>query len=448
MRMTQASQPQATQGGRKVLIVDDSKAITALLEANIRAIEGLEPVVASDYAGAQALLSLHATELFVAVLDLNLPDAPDGEVVELVRPYGIPVIVLTGRMDETNRKALFQRNIADYIGKSNLGGVGTAVRLVERIWHNRESQILVVDDSAAQRALLGQLLRNHGYQVLQACDGKEGLALLADHPQVRLVLTDHEMPRMDGLEMTHRMRRLRGADELAIIAISGAERDGLLARYLKAGANDFLTKPFEVEEFYCRIDQNLDMLQYIRKAWDAANRDYLTGLYNRRYFFDRARALHTRAKAGEIRLMVAIIDADHFKSINDSFGHDMGDQALKAMASVLMSGASDDSFPARFGGEEFVCIGTIDQDDDPGECLESLRAAVEAIELRAEDGTRVPLTVSIGATCHLGDSIDEMLSVADEAVYLAKAQGRNRVYMLDGPDQGYAAGTAVRRRVR
>ncbi|RMG34273.1 MAG: diguanylate cyclase [Gammaproteobacteria bacterium] len=442
--MSDSREPTSPRSGHKVLIVEDSKAIASLLHASIGQIEGIDVLLAGDLAETRRLLAASGDEIFVAVLDLNLPDAPDGEVVDEVQALGIPVIILTGQVDDEKRKALFRRNIADYISKGNLGGVGAAVKLVERIWHNRESQILVVDDSPSQRSLLCALLHNHGYQTLEAGNGQEGLKLLQAHPGIRLVLTDHHMPVMDGLSMTGQIRRFRSGDELAIIALSGAEEETLLPRYLKSGADDFLRKPFEIEELYCRIDRNLDMLRHIAEARDAANRDYLTGLYNRRYFFSRAVSLHEQAMRGKVELMAAMIDADHFKAINDTHGHHVGDLALKAMARVLQDFAEEGGFPSRFGGEEFVCLQVIREGVDPAARLESLRAAVEAIELRGEGGQRVPLTVSIGGTTFAGNNIDEMLGVADEAVYLAKTQGRNRVVILDRPSGAGSAGTAVR----
>ncbi len=417
--------------GDRVLVVEDSRAIASLLVSSIGGIAGVTPVHAGTLRETRALLAEQADDIFVAVLDLNLPDAPRGEVVDVVQAHGIPVIILTGSLDPDKRQALFRQNIADYVSKRSLSGVDSVVRLVERIRVNREHAILVVDDSAAQRNYLRVLLHNHGYRTLEAADGQEGLDMLAAHPEIRLVITDYNMPRLDGLQMLEEIRRQRSADELAVIAVSGAGEEGILPRFLKSGANDFLGKPFETEELYCRIDQNLDMLRYVAQARDAANRDYLTRLFNRRYFFEHAEALHARAIRGEIRLMVAMIDADHFKSINDTHGHQVGDEALKAMAGVLQTFSGRDGFPARFGGEEFVCIQVLSDDQDPGECLERLRAAMQAIALFTPEGTSVPITVSIGATCNPLDSIDHMLELADEAVYQAKVGGRNRVVILE-----------------
>jgi diguanylate cyclase (GGDEF)-like protein len=284
----------------------------------------------------------------------------------------------------------------------------------------------VVDDSRAFREYLCGLLHQHGYATLDASDGVEGLECLRQNPDISLVITDYNMPRMDGLAMVAEMRKLRSHDDLAIIGVSDAAKQGILARFLKGGATDYLNKPFCVEEFYCRVDQNIDMLRVVQRARDAASRDFLTGLYNRRYFFEHAERLHRRALDGELRILVAMIDADHFKQINDNFGHQVGDEALVAIAAVLRGQVEGQGMVARFGGEEFVCLRVLDPSLRPADCLERIRRAVEQIDLRA-DGRPVPLTVSIGATAEPGGDIDQMLARADGAVYQAKRAGRNRV---------------------
>jgi len=420
----------APRMGNSVLVVEDSRAIASLLHSRITDLPDVCCELAEDMAGATQLLEQGAERFFVAVLDLNLPDAPNGGVVDLVQSYGIPVIILTGSMDTEKREKLFARNIADYIEKNQLAGVWSAVALVERIRANREHAVLVVDDSASQRAYLCSLLHNHGYQTVEAADGEQGLDMLQSHNEIRVVITDYNMPKMDGLQMVREMRKHRSPQDLAIIGISSLSQKGILARFLKNGANDFLQRPFELEELYCRIDQNLDMIRYIHQAWDAANRDFLTHLYNRRYFFEHAEKIHASAREGKYEIVVAMIDADHFKKINDKHGHDVGDAALVEIASTLQTMGEGRGIIARFGGEEFVCIRILKSGEEPERCMQELCSAIEAIDLKAPDGSRVPLTVSIGATRDLNDSLSGMLRSADEAVYQAKEQGRNRVVVV------------------
>lgn len=409
-----------------MLLVEDSRAIASVLAAGINAFDGITCVVAGTFAEARGLLQTNAQAFFVAVLDLNLPDAPDGEIIDLVQEAGIPIIVLTGNVDASQRDAMFARGVADYVVKDSLVGIDYVARLVNRLAHNGAARVLVVDDSRAFRTYLCSLLQQHGYATLSARDGIEGLEVLRANPEIRLVITDYNMPRMDGLKMVSEMRKAHSQDELSIIGISNSADPETLARFLKGGASDYLHKPFSIEEFYCRVDQNVDMLRIIRRARDAANRDFLTGLYNRRRFFEKAEQLHRRATKGELQIVVAMIDADHFKNINDTFGHQVGDDALVEIAATLRDQVGSSGLVARFGGEEFVCLHVLDGTVDPLECLDQIRLGIAAIELYS-DVRRVAVTASIGATQALHGNLDQMLAAADRAVYAAKKAGRNRV---------------------
>jgi len=415
-----------TGRAQQVLLVEDSRAIASVLAAGINAFDGITCVVAGTFAEARGLLQTNAQAFFVAVLDLNLPDAPDGEIIDLVQEAGIPIIVLTGNVDASQRDAMFARGVADYVVKDSLVGIDYVARLVNRLAHNGAARVLVVDDSRAFRTYLCSLLQQHGYATLSARDGIEGLEVLRANPEIRLVITDYNMPRMDGLKMVSEMRKAHSQDELSIIGISNSADPETLARFLKGGASDYLHKPFSIEEFYCRVDQNVDMLRIIRRARDAANRDFLTGLYNRRRFFEKAEQLHRRATKGELQIVVAMIDADHFKNINDTFGHQVGDDALVEIAATLRDQVGSSGLVARFGGEEFVCLHVLDGTVDPLECLDQIRLGIAAIELYS-DGRRVAVTASIGATQALHGNLDQMLAAADRAVYAAKKAGRNRV---------------------
>jgi len=239
---------------------------------------------------------------------------------------------------------------------------------------------------------------------------------------------------MDGIELTRRLRHLRARDRMAVIGVSGSTDASLIPRFLKNGANDFLRKPFSREEFFCRISQNVDQLELIGTLQDLATRDFLTGLPNRRSFLDKAARRLENHTPHDGRLAVAMLDIDHFKHINDSHGHEAGDQALRAVAAVLHASTRPRDISARFGGEEFCLLLNGLDEDACAAYLEQLRATIAALEVTLGEHT-LRMTVSIGA-CHQQagtTTLHELLGEADRQLYLAKAGGRNRVHIAATP---------------
>ncbi|MDJ0806521.1 MAG: diguanylate cyclase [Gammaproteobacteria bacterium] len=412
--------------GHTALVVDDSRAIMSMLCAQLHDKEGVPYESATSLQETRQLLVEKPQRFFVAVLDLNLPDAPDGEVVDLVKQYEIPIIVLTGKLDEVTREQMLQHALVDYVVKRNASEIEYVAGLVKLIQANHLRKVLLVDDSRSFRLYLRNLLMVHRYQLLEAENGRQALQLLRSHPDIQLIITDYIMPEMNGVEFIEQVRQNHGRDELAIIGFSTQDNRRISARLLKAGANDFITKPFEVEEFYCRVSQNVGAISRIREIREAATRDFLTGLCNRRHLFEVGDRYYNNAKRGNITLALAMVDADHFKKINDIHGHEVGDSALKALARILQSSLRDTDLVARFGGEEFVCLAVCADEEAVPDTFERVRKSVEALVLPVDKG-RLKLTVSIGVTTQLADSFEGMLAIADQSLYDAKQGGRNRV---------------------
>ena len=407
-------------------MVEDSRAVRGLLASYLSDDHGLATVAVGTLAEAQAQLIGGAGRFFCAVLDLNLPDAPDGGVVDLVRAYGIPVIVLTGSVDPALREIILAKRVLDYFVKRNLSEIEHVAGTIGRLWRNHRTKILLVDDSHAFRSYLQELLKSYRYRILPASTGARALELLTANPDIGLVITDVNMPGMSGLELIEAIRRQRRRENLPIIGMSDASKPGLSALLLKAGASDFIAKPFQIEELLCRINQNTDMMEYVRQLREAATRDFLTGLHNRRHVLEMGEQLHGNARRGHFLLGLGMVDADHFKRVNDRFGHLVGDEALKAIAAALRKTLRASDCVGRYGGEEFVCLVVLQGETDAEQVFERVRATVAGIVLSA-DGESVPLTVSIGFTTELGGSLKQMIERADSAVYRAKAEGRDRV---------------------
>jgi diguanylate cyclase (GGDEF)-like protein len=226
--------------------------------------------------------------------------------------------------------------------------------------------------------------------------------------------------------MVKRMRATHSKDRLTIIGLSSGGGTAMSARFIKTGANDFLPKPFLREEFYCRVAQNMELLDLIGSLREVSTTDYLTGLYNRRHFYDVGQTLFASMQRGTITLTAAIIDVDHFKRINDTLGHDAGDYVLKAVARNLRAITREAEIIARVGGEEFALLAINLAPESVHGFFDRLRDAISSIEVTM-DGASVPVTASIGVCTSGGGSLDAMMSKADEMLYLAKRSGRNRV---------------------
>jgi diguanylate cyclase (GGDEF)-like protein len=409
-----------------LLLVEDSRTVRAQLRQYLALLDNVTLFEAGTLAEARTILDQHATEIFCAILDLTLPDASGLDTVEAVRTYGVPIIVLTGSVDEKLRQAVLDLRVIDYMFKNGAAAIEDIAYLIGRLRQNQRMQVMIVDDSTTFCKHITGLLAQYRFPILTAQNGREALELLERHPEVSLILTDYHMPEMNGLELIRHIRRQYRREDLSIIALSATHHPEISPAMLKAGANDYLNKHFTTEEFYCRVVQNTNMVRFVRELRDLVNRDYLTRLHNRRYLFEQAEILYAAARAGKHALVVAMIDVDHFKRVNDKLGHAAGDAALMHIAQVMRWHFAKSTIVARYGGEEFVCVMPMPTTESARPYFEMLRSEI------AENpvtwiGNTMPLTVSIGFTTTLGNSFADMVELADQAVYRAKATGRNRV---------------------
>ncbi|WP_105437813.1 diguanylate cyclase [Neorhizobium sp. T25_13] len=411
------------QSSNDILIVEDSAALSALLRQRIeRETAGRTFCCASL---AQARMLLAGQKFTLALTGLNLPDAPNGEILALLAEYALPTIVFTATSETDATIRYTERKIIDYIVKSDNTTVDTVVRTVNRILTNSAFSVLVVDDARWARSGLVEIMQRQNFRVLEALSGKEALDMLADNPSIELVITDYNMPDMDGHELTRRIRATRPSDELRIIGVSSSSDRGLSASFLKAGASDFVYRPFVPEELQCRIDNNVETLTQLKRLRYLAERDHLTGLANRRFFFEKNPPLEP-APANDA---VAILDIDHFKSVNDTYGHEAGDQVLKRLASTLREMTIDKRYlAARLGGEEFAIYMKDTNAFQAHSFCEQVRTRVQATSIPVQDKD-ISVTISIGVMeMEERETFGNQLNAADQLLYMAKKNGRNRVY--------------------
>ncbi|MCW8328106.1 diguanylate cyclase [Photobacterium sp. SDRW27] len=409
----------------KVLIVEDSRAFRNYLNSQLRA-AGFEPVFAESIAQAKQLIvdnNTDASPFLCTVLDYCLPDGQDGEIIDLVLSYKLKVIVLTAQFSTEVREAVLSKGVIDYLLKDSPASVAYLIPLLQRLEANNYHKAMVVEDSSTVRHHLINLLERQNLQVIAANNGQEALEQLELHPDISLVITDHDMPEKDGITMIREIRQQHNRNQIAILGLSGSNDNAMTALYLKAGANDFLNKPFNQEEFYCRIHHMLNMKDTADKLYRMANQDALTGLWNRRYFFSQSDCGCN--DCGQNR-NIAMIDIDFFKRVNDTYGHDAGDEVLVQISKQLQAHCPD-AVVARFGGEEF-CIQSCASYQQFIKQLSQLRQDIEKLVITYQQSS-IKVTISIGVTC--GEKpLGELLKDADERLYRAKQGGRNRLVGL------------------
>ncbi|GAA79748.1 response regulator/GGDEF domain protein [Pseudoalteromonas sp. BSi20495] len=407
---------------RRILIVEDTPTI-ARVQKHIALKAGYEVDIAESLTQTKELISKNS--YFCAVVDFILPDAPNGEAIPCTIAAEIPTIVMTGNIDKKTRDTVEKYPIIDYIIKENKQAYQYLEKQLLRLPRNENVKVLVVDDSLSTRQYICSLLTRHKYQTLQAEDGKQALVMLEASPDISVIITDNEMPNMNGDELCTEIRRLYDNDEKAIIGISGADSSDLSTLFLKNGANDYLHKPFNSEEFYCRLSQNVDMLTLLATIKNQANTDYLTKIPNRRYFFEEARKSLKKIELDNGNGALAMLDIDHFKAINDTYGHDAGDEVLKGL-SICFSKYFKKYLVARLGGEEFAVYFA---DTDKQEALKKLEGFRYFIEANSQQFSKanIRFTISIGFSSGPVYQIDELLKQADLKLYDAKETGRNKI---------------------
>lgn len=410
----------------KILIVEDNKALAKLIAKKMEDKVEMDIDIAHSLAEAQAFLT-NPKEYFIALLDLNLPDAPNGEVVDYVISKGLPSIVLTGSMDEVTRESFIHKDIVDYVYKGNMDDINYIFRIINRLSKNRQYKVMVVEDSAPFRSALKKILTSLQFQVFTAAHGEEAMNYFTDNPDIKLALCDYRMPVKDGLEVLKEIRAIGDKNQIGVLMMTSPSENVNGAIFLKNGANDFIAKPFVKEELICRVNNTIEAMENINQIADFANKDFLTGVYNKRYFYENMNEYVAYAEEHMEPYVVAMLDIDHFKKINDTHGHNSGDKVLKTLAKKLIDETKGDDLIARFGGEEFCIILKDISNEDAVKFFVNLRANIAncKVQLKKE---QISFTVSIGVAFSRSDyRLDELLELADEALYRAKENGRNRV---------------------
>ena len=282
--------------------------------------------------------------------------------------------------------------------------------------------ILLVDDTEQNIDILVGLLKD--YDLLVALDGESAIEIVEEE-KVDLVLLDIIMPEMDGFETCRRIKKLDSGKDVPIIFITAKSDEDSIEQAYAVGGLDYVTKPFKPLELLARVRTQLKLKQLIDNLDYLSSRDAMTGIYNRRKFFELAGEVFKQRKTTVCDMM---LDIDKFKNINDTCGHAVGDIVIKEVTKAISQNLPEDAIFGRLGGEEFAVVWQHEKWVQACELIETLRRAVESLYIKDNDGERLPLTISGGLanfnSSHM--SLQDMLKDADEALYQAKGTGRNK----------------------
>lgn len=323
-------------------------------------------------------------------------------------------------------------------------------------------RVLAVDDSDTSLALLRRHLERSGYEVTGAPNGRQALRVLQEEG-IQLVVTDWMMPEMDGLELCRAVRALDSVSFVYVIVLTAHTDKERLVEAFEAGADDYVTKPFDHQELVARLRAgqriialeqglaertvalhkvNAELAVANEKLELMATTDELTGLVNRRHALAKLEEHWALTSRHGYPLSCVMLDIDHFKSFNDTYGHAAGDLVLRRTASRLQRQARLTDVVSRLGGEEFLLICPHTTAESATALAERCRTAIESMRVHYE-GHELNVTVSAGVARRQAQTRgpDDLIKAADEALYAAKRAGRNRVHVAAEPGAVPAAQT-------
>lgn len=317
--------------------------------------------------------------------------------------------------------------------------------LLDSETHANRPLVLVVDDDPAIRHMVAGFLRLEGFNTLEAGDADEAL-MQADANSPEAVILDITMPGMDGYEVCKKLRENAKTNRVVIVMLSSRNAGDSRVQGLNIGADDYVTKPFDPQELLARLQAHLrrmsaqqeketilerlagKLASMNKRLAEEAATDGLTGLYNRRYLWKRFEEEYQRAKRFKHKLCFVLIDIDHFKGINDRYGHPAGDKVLKEMGKIFRSHLRGIDLAARYGGEEFAIFLPETSIENALHVAERLRQAFHALKISPIPEGGLSLSAGIAEFPTHAQTPQAIYKKADEALYKAKSSGRNRVF--------------------
>lgn len=249
----------------RILLVEDSKSFAAVITSAIQQCWQLEVVTAFNLQECRECLQDTVQPFALAIVDINLPDAPDGKAVDVALACHIPCIVFTSQLSDALRARILEKGAADYVLKQGAYNIDYVVNMVGRLLKNRGICTLVVSGDEEKRNQVGRWLTMQNLQVLDAGNGTDALQVLAQEKRVQVLIVDFALEDIPSYSLVAKVRETRSADELAIIGIYEIQQPAVAVHFIKSGANDVLVYPFQPEELHCRVNRSLEQIEHFHQ---------------------------------------------------------------------------------------------------------------------------------------------------------------------------------------
>ena len=448
----------------RVLVVDDVSTNVKFLEARLSA-EYFDVTTASN--GAEALTLCERGECDIVLLDVMMPDMDGFEVCRRLKSnpatHHIPVVMVTALDQPSDRVRGLDVGADDFLTKPvNEMALISRVRSLTRLKMvtdelrmraltsreiglespereavaeaGRNGRILIVDDRPSSYERIAAMLGEHAVEV--EAEPAEALIRAAEG-DYELIIVSLSLENFDGLRLCSQLRSVDRTRHIPILVIADPDSDARLARGLEIGVNDYLVRPLDKNEMLARVRTQIKKKRYAERLRDnvqmsieAAITDALTGLYNRRYMETHLNALVEQAASHGKPIAVLVLDIDFFKAINDTHGHDAGDDVLREFALRIRKAIRNIDLACRYGGEEFVIVMPETDMGVATMVAERLRRAVAGESFPVQQGMKllnVTLSIGLATLSDAGGDAAAILKRADQALYRAKRDGRNRV---------------------
>ncbi|WP_270964225.1 diguanylate cyclase domain-containing protein [Campylobacter upsaliensis] len=407
---------------RKILLIDDNKMLSKLLAKKIQNTLNYEVDIAHTMAEAIAMLN---NEYFLSFVDLCLPDAMNGEIVDVVADK-IPTIVLTASNDTNKREEFMHKNILDYIFKESDTCVDQILDAISTLSYYAKTKVILAMAKLPERNEIKKFLSQRLFKVLAAAHGEEALLYLEDNDDTKLIIADAKMPVVSGEELLAEIRTKYNDDDLGVILLS--EKDDVAeARVLKNGANDYLIKPLLKELFNCRLDRVLNYMQDKKFIKTYNNLDHTSGLKDHYTFRSEVEDYLNDIAGGEQEFAFAFLDIDELKSINDEYGFEIGDSIIKICADEMIAETKGRDILGRYSAEKFgILLKNISQ-ERALKILSRIRVNIKnaGILINLDE---LFFTASLGVVfANSGAKLDDLVEKATKALSAAKNNGKDRI---------------------